>query len=239
MPLIEKQLSAIKNGLGRLKPSDLTHPEFKKSAVLILLIPERSDLYVIMTSRSNKLKKHRGEMSFPGGKFEPDVDKNLEETALRETREEIGLKEDDIEIIGRLEDFPTITGYIIRPFVGYMEKDGKKISYNLNHGEVAALVKIPLSFLQEEKLFQERVFPHANVDFSVLSFVFHDDYHDEDFTIWGASAHLLAEFLTQIFGKDPRSTNYKRPTIPQILEFRKNRQKKRSSRRKKSRLRKL
>ncbi len=212
----------ISSKLDKMNPLELSHPEFKKSAVLILLMEEKGEYKLIMTSRSKNLTKHRGEMSFPGGRFEKGKDKSLKDTALRENEEEIGIKREYIQLIGRIHDFPTVTGYIIRPFVGIIKpKFIGSIDFDLNHGEVAALVKIPLSYLFKDNIFMERDFPQDNINFKILSFPFFDPNHDKEFIIWGASAHIITEFLKIIFGLEVRSKGYIRPTIPQILKYKK------------------
>ena len=101
---------------------------FTSSAVLFSIIPYEDKPYnLVLIHRTDKGTRHRGEMSFPGGKFEPVLDNSLRDTALRETEEEIGVSKENIKIIGCLDDFPTMTKYIITPFIGIIDKDQKLI----------------------------------------------------------------------------------------------------------------
>lgn len=91
---------------------------YRESAVLIPIYEKNRDCHIIFTQRTDNLGHHKGQISFPGGGRHPD-DRDLEHTALRESREEIGLKEEDVEVLGALDDAVTVTSlYRITPFVG-------------------------------------------------------------------------------------------------------------------------
>ena len=113
--------SLIEENLANYSPLELDSPDLIKSAVLILIKPTYSSYNIIVTERSSRLKHHRGEMSFPGGRLDLKIDKSLQDTALRETYEEIGINQDKIKIIGRLDDLPTLTGFVIRPYIGLIK----------------------------------------------------------------------------------------------------------------------
>ncbi len=117
-------VSEIKTQLAKFKVYQYETKDLRNSAVLIPILPiqatsiNSSSYQLLMTGRSPKLKHHTGEMSFPGGKFDPKIDNSLKDTALRETYEEIGVSPENIKIIGNLDDLPTLTGWTIRVFVG-------------------------------------------------------------------------------------------------------------------------
>lgn len=213
--IIKKITQNLKND----PPLEFESLYLKKSAILFLLLEKSSQFSIIMTSRSSKLNNHTGEMSFPGGRFDFNLDKNLKDTAIRETVEEIGIEKNKITILGRLNDLPTITGYLIRPFVGILEMESYD-NFVINHQEVDHLVEIPLNFLLKEYLFTEtpmKIF--ADTIIPLLSFDYIDPNFDKTFHIWGASAHILAEFLKKIFKIDDTSKKYKRPTISEINDY--------------------
>ena len=198
---------------------EFTSSFLKKSAVIILLHEWNSQLHIIMTSRSSKLNNHKGEMSFPGGRFDRNLDKSLRDTAIRETVEEIGISDTSIKLLGQLNDLPTITGYLIKPFVGILSLDSSH-TFKINHQEVEHLVKIPLNFLFTENLFTEtpmKMFAAAVIP--LLSFDYFDPHLEKKFHIWGASAHLLAEFLKKIFDIEVMSNNYRRPSLAELNEY--------------------
>ncbi|GAG75141.1 unnamed protein product, partial [marine sediment metagenome] len=125
---------------------------FTSSAVLFSIVPYKDKPYeLILIHRSNRGTKHRGEMSFPGGKFEVNNDKSLKDTALRETEEEIGVPRENIKILGCLDDFPTMTKYIITPFVAIIDQNQKLIKEDR---EVQKILKIPIDFFLSKKKFR-------------------------------------------------------------------------------------
>ena len=126
---------------------------FTKSAVLLCIIPRDENPYeLVFIHRANKGKKHRGEMAFPGGKYDSMVDNSLRDTALRECEEEIGVSREKIKILGCLHDFPTMTQFIITPFVGVFETRQKLVK---DEREVQEIIRIPISFFMEKKTFNE------------------------------------------------------------------------------------
>ena len=86
---------------------------------------------------------HKGQISFPGGACEPE-DTGLLATALRETEEEIGVPLETVEVLGALDDFPTITSFVVTPFVGVIPYP---FAYVLNEDEVDSVIEVPISFL--------------------------------------------------------------------------------------------
>ncbi|MFX1326407.1 MAG: NUDIX hydrolase, partial [Promethearchaeota archaeon] len=141
---------------------------FTRAAVVFSIIPYEDKPYeLILIHRSDSGTRHRGEMSFPGGKFEPDKDKNLRDTALRETEEEIGVPKEYIKIIACLDDFPTMTQYIITPFLGIIDKDQNLVK---NDREVQEIVKIPIDFFINKINFREQAIDINGKDFPIFYF---------------------------------------------------------------------
>ena len=168
------------------------------AAVIIILVPRKSGTSIIMTSRSKKLNNHPGQMSFPGGKFDPDLDKSLQDTALRETQEEIGLLPKEIQILGHQKDFFNRTGFLIRPFVGY-HKNPDSIKYIQNNSEVEEIVEIPLNFLLNISKFEETLFLIGEKRVHSVYFNYLKPSNGHKFKIWGVSARILADFLIKIY----------------------------------------
>ena len=103
------------------------------AAVLIPLLLNPDGLSVLLTRRTEHLRDHGGQISFPGGRMDPG-DADSYDTALRESEEEIGLSRDQVEIIGRLPEYLTISGYSVTPIVGLVKPQAE---YALDHFEVA------------------------------------------------------------------------------------------------------
>lgn len=210
--------SIIGKKLANFSPLELDSPELIKSAVLIPIKSTSSSYNIIITERSSKLKHHKGEMSFPGGRFDSIIDKTLQDTAIRETFEEIGINQDDVEIIGRLDDLPTLTGFIIRPYVGLL-KNNNKLKFKINYNEVVELVEIPIEYITQNNLFYEIPFPKDPANWTMLCFNYEDPHTNHKFKIWGATAHMLQEFLKKLYDLTVITPEYKRPIFQECLDF--------------------
>ena len=208
----------IEQKLGNFPPLELKSSILKKSAVIIPIKPTKSSYNIIFTSRSPKLKHHTGEMSFPGGTFDSNLDNILQDTALREIYEEIGIIRENLKIIGRLDDLPTLTGFIIRPFVSLI-KNKNEIKFKINHNEVAELVEIPIEYIAQKNLFYEIPFPKYPKNWKMLCFKYREPNTNNIFNIWGATAHMLQEFMKKLYEIKVITPEYKRPTLPECVEF--------------------
>jgi len=222
MAALESQPSKeIQTRLTNFCPDLMENPLFRKSAVLLLLIPTKTNHKLVLTTRSPHLKSHKGQMSFPGGKFDDSTDLDLQHTALREAHEEIGVDPSDVKIIGRLNDLPMTTGYMISPFVGVF-KGEIPVSYSLNSKEVTDLVEIPLKFFLEQPVFRDKVdFEFNYRGYSTMSL--YVDYFDSETTkryhIWGATAHIIAEFFKICYNHLLAKPDYSRPPLDLIIQY--------------------
>ena len=124
--------------LERAKP-------LRDAAVLIPVVDRAAGAMVLLTKRAEKLRSHSGQVAFPGGTIDP-TDESPEATALRETFEEIGLDRGHIEIVGRMPDYVSGSGYRIVPVLSIVRPD---FSLTLNADEVDAAFEVPLSFLMD------------------------------------------------------------------------------------------
>lgn len=160
----------------------------KPAGVLIPVRHHESGLSVLLTQRSADLKHHAGQVSFPGGRME-EADTDIEVTALRETREEIGIAEEQVAIIGYLETMPTVTGYAVTPIVGLV--DGL-VDIAIDRTEVEYTFEVPLSFLLDPANHRLVVREWQGLSFSMVEF------HFEEQRIWGATAQMLMRFINII-----------------------------------------
>lgn len=119
----------------------------KPAAVLIPIIPRLDGATVLFTRRSASLKNHPGQIAFPGGRID-DRDGGPLAAALREAEEEIGLKADQVELLGYLDFYQSTTGYRITPVVGLVTPP---IALTLNPAEVDETFEVPLAFLLDER----------------------------------------------------------------------------------------
>lgn len=185
--LMDDLLERVESALADYNPRKIEHPSAAAAAVLILLHPSEGDALLVFTERTNHVEHHKGQMSFPGGACD-DIDAGCEDTALRETWEEIGVQRDHVRLIGCLDDMVTISNFRVTPFVGVLEYV-EKYPYKINDKEVAKVVEVPLSFLMEEGNMELEVREHQGREVLVPSFSY--DGH----RIWGATARMLHQLV--------------------------------------------
>ena len=215
MPTSEPDFNSIRELLKETPPNRLYSETLKHSAVLILLVNHSDSYSLILTERTRNMKHHSGEISFPGGRHDPETDKDMIETALRECEEEIGIYRDEIEILGQLDDVPTMTGYIITPIVGKIDDGNPK--FTRSEVEVEQIFTIPITFFLDPKTFREQTMRVEGNQFPIFMF----DYHHKSklHTIWGATAHILVDYLKKIHEYNPSTLPYTRYSMEQIEEI--------------------
>jgi 8-oxo-dGTP pyrophosphatase MutT (NUDIX family) len=157
----------------------------RESAVLIPVFCKDNEYHIIFTKRSFELENHRGQISFPGGGYSEE-DQSLEDTALRESQEEIGLNPKDVEILGELDDIVTSSNFIIRPYVGMIPYP---YEFTKNPNEILEIFDVPVLALFKKLNYkvERRVGRHGEV-----SSYF---YKYKGKLIWGATATILKQLL--------------------------------------------
>ena len=185
-------LEAVRSGLRDLLkiPARPTPSDHKTAAVLILIYPGRKGLETILTRRSGQLPNHAGQISFPGGRLEPD-DANLVQTALREAHEEIGLDIRQVEVIGCLQSVHLPSKFHVTPVVGLMEQ---KPSLTPEPGEVEEIFSIPLAVVLDIGLYQQG----SNITNGIKKEFYYFDYNE--YYIWGATAYMLRSLACFLSG---------------------------------------
>ncbi len=158
------------------------------AAVLIPVVAHPSGLSVLFTQRTTSLKSHAGQVSFPGGRAEPG-DASAEFTALREAQEEIGLVPDRVELLGRLPDYRTRTGFRVTPVVGVL---APPLELAPDPREVDSVFEVPLDFLLDPRNCERRTreFQGMTVGFYVYEYQRH--------VIWGATAGMLVNLYRML-----------------------------------------
>ena len=168
--------------------SEVTFPNTQETArpaaVLILLFPFEDEIQFFLTKRTEDVEHHKGQISLPGGIREND--ESLNETALRETKEEVGIDSTKIIISGSLTPFfIPVTGYIVHPFIGWCKK---KPSTKIHDVEVNQLFSVSITELMDEKILQTEQWNIRGYD-AIVPY-----YNFGKCKVWGATAAILSEF---------------------------------------------
>ncbi len=166
----------------------------RPAAVLVPLYPRDGHLFTLFTRRTEVVEHHKGQISFPGGVAE-DEDANLWSTAVREAEEEIGIRAAGVQLLGALPKVVTVTDFEISPFVGAIPYP---VDFRRQEGEVAEILEIPVSYLLDPEVVEER--PVKWKGRYVQTLVFHYRGH----AIWGATARILSDLL-EVLRADPAS----------------------------------
>jgi 8-oxo-dGTP pyrophosphatase MutT (NUDIX family) len=163
-------------------------PGRRHAGVLVpLYLDGAGALHGVFTRRKEDLRRHPGEVSFPGGRRDEE-DADLCATALRETHEEIGLPPDAVELLGALQPTPTfVTDYAIYPFVGLIEPG---FAWAVAHAEVARVLELPLEAIRAG--YARRRLVRRGLPFRTDTYVVGDEM------IWGATARIVADLLDRI-----------------------------------------
>jgi len=166
--------------------------ELRDSSVLVPFLLRGEVPHLLFTVRTAHLRRHAGQVSFPGGARDPG-DATPLHTALREMREELGLPEQSVEVLGMLDEIPTTTEFRVMPYVGVLDL---ATPFRPDAGEIAELLEIPVASLQSPgvRRTEKRFFRGAERDVYFYEVGRH--------TIWGATARILKNLL-EILGELP------------------------------------
>lgn len=166
----------------------------KYSSVLLLLFPDADQLYTCLTKRNASMRHHPGQISLPGGRVEEG--ESPERTALRETREEIGVSPPDVRILGRLSDlYVSASRFMIFPYVGWVNH---KPDFELNADEAEKILLFPVNLSRKGDEISRLPMKTSLGTIDVPCYPFDGEI------IWGATAMILTEFLDLI-----RETRYR------------------------------
>jgi 8-oxo-dGTP pyrophosphatase MutT (NUDIX family) len=160
------------------------------AAVMVPLVHRADGVQLLLTQRTAHLSDHAGQISFPGGRVEPE-DASREETALRETEEEIGLGRAHVQLLGRLPEYEIPSGFRITPVVGWIEPP---FDLALDAFEVAAVFEAPLEHFLEPARYQRREYRFRGRHRHYMAIPYEGRY------IWGATAGMLYSFACMLNG---------------------------------------
>ena len=174
----------LKQALSQRKKQRIVDASRTSAAILVPIYYKQGQYYILLIKRTERVKKHKGEISFPGGARD-EGDRTLLDTALRESAEEIGLAPDKVEILGELDDEVSVkTNYVITPFVGLIPWP---YQFKVDGVETEEIIEAPILVLQDKG------YSHQEIrDGKTVTLYF---YNYQGRVIWGATARILNKFL--------------------------------------------
>jgi 8-oxo-dGTP pyrophosphatase MutT (NUDIX family) len=174
----------IRNALRQLPPQQLTGGFARQAAVLMAIFERSEEPHFLLTRRTHEVRTHKGQISFPGG-MQSDGE-SLQQTALRETFEEVGIEESRIEILGRFHDYLSINGDRVAPFPGFIEG---AFTVTPQTREVAEVIAVPFRVFEDPSCLRtERMFRSGGM---IDVYFFRYESHE----IWGLTAHIIKDFM--------------------------------------------
>ena len=181
----ETTLDLIRDALEQREVVTAAPDGLMPAAVMLLLYRKEGDYCVLLNKRSMTVEHHKGEMSFPGGAKDPE-DTDFEDTARRETHEEMGIARDDITILGRLDDNVTRSNFLVKVFVGTIPYP---YDFQPSSIEIAEVVEIPLNVLRDPGSWRWDSRLEDGERVAVRS------YGYQDHLVYGATAKILDQFI--------------------------------------------
>lgn len=168
-------------------------PGIRRAAVLLLLVQAKGEAAVLLTERSQTVVRHKGQISLPGGVVEPG--ESALDAALRETSEEIGVRAQDVTVLGALDEEETVvSGFRLAPYVGSLPYP---YPLRVSPAEVTRVLEVPLGILLDPRNVRTELWDHGGVPRTMYLFSVDGD------VVWGATARVIKQFLDEVFGGRP------------------------------------
>ena len=177
--------SALQQVLSRSPKQTLDDPSLSPAGVMVLLYAKNGEQCVLLNKRSEFVEEHKGEISFPGGRKD-GRDQTLLDTALRETYEEMGIRPQDVEVLGELDEVATLSNYAISPFVGTIPPSYR---FKPSEYEVAEVIEIPIAWLRSRENLRDEVRLVEGALIHSLAFAY------QGHLVFGATANILKGLL--------------------------------------------
>ncbi|WP_432784990.1 putative Nudix hydrolase NudL [Oligella sp. MSHR50489EDL] len=161
---------------------------FIEAGVLIPMVNRDDETQIVLTKRSSKLRNHRGQICFPGGRFDA-TDGSLEDAALRETEEEIGVERSRISVFGQMPIFYTGTGFAMSAYLGWLAEASRFV---IDAREVEEVFLVPLSYLTDPNNYRLYTAERDGMSFSYYGINWANHF------IWGATASILRNLYQRL-----------------------------------------
>ena len=184
----EASLERLRRILAARPAIEIDAPQYRRACVLLPLVREGDQWALLFSRRSANLAAHSGQIAFPGGAVE--VGETLDAAAVREAEEEVGIHAAAVELIGRLDDVVTNSGFLVAPFVGVVRE---KIDYVIQESEVTEVFEVPIDALLELSQPEVRYVRFREREYPAYF------YHYHDYEIWGLTGRMLKAFLDLVW----------------------------------------
>jgi 8-oxo-dGTP pyrophosphatase MutT (NUDIX family) len=184
----DRTLDRLRAALSARPAVEIEAPEHRRACVLIPLVRNGDGWSLLFSRRSEQLQAHSGQIAFPGGAVEPG--EPLSAAAVREAQEEVGIPPQAVEIIGRLDDVITNSGFLVAPFAGVIHEP---VEYVLQASEVTEVFEVPLEALLSPANPEVRYVAFRNRRYPAYF------YHHEAYEIWGLTGAILKSFLDVVW----------------------------------------
>lgn len=188
MQFDDKALERLRGLLSRRAAIEIDAPQQRRAAVLAPLVRGAGGWSLLFSRRSADLAAHSGQIAFPGGAVEPG--ESLEAAAVREAQEEVGIPPASVELIGRLDDLITNSGFLVAPFVGVI---AEPIEYVLQAGEVDEVFEVPVDALLDPRLPEVRYVPFRSRRYPAYFYPY------REYEIWGLTGRMVKALLDLVW----------------------------------------
>ena len=178
----------LREVLARRPAIEIDAPQHRRACVLIPVIRDAGSWSILFTQRAENLAAHSGQISFPGGSVEDG--ETLEQAAIREAEEEVGIPPQSVELIGRLDDVITHSGFLVAPFVGIIHEP---VEYVMQESEVVEIFEVQIEALLEIGNPEVRYVPFRAKEYPAYF------YHYGRYEIWGLTGRMLKAFLDLVW----------------------------------------
>ncbi|MFC1671079.1 NUDIX hydrolase [Spirochaetota bacterium] len=179
---------SVKDKLNNREIIKVDNPDLVPAAVMMLVFNRGGSPYVLLTKRTEKVKSHKGQVSFPGGVFDEE-DKEIIKTAFRETWEEVGIPGEKIELLGQFDDYISPAGFKVSSFIGSFDYP---FQYKVSRDEIEEIIEAPLSVFVNLDYERKEDVVFMSKDYTMYYY----DYMG--FDIWGMTARVLTDFSQDI-----------------------------------------